>query len=178
MKLLLTGKPGIGKTTLILNILSRCNLNCGGFYTTEMREGGKRVGFAIDSLSGEHAILAHFKYRSPFRVGRYGVDLAALEGIGVKSIEDAIKTKEIIVVDEIGKMELLSPSFAEAVLGAVKSEKHLLATMTRARNPFADMLKARRDTEVIEVTYENRGRLVDEIASRLMTEGKSHLSKG
>ena len=170
MKIILTGQPGIGKTTLILKVLERCGLDAGGFYTKELRERGKRVGFGITSLSGEQSILAHRNFKGRYRVGRYGVDLDALEDVGVKSIEEAIEGRELIVVDEIGKMELFSKRFAGAVTRAVESGKHLLATVMKRHHPFADALKARNDVRVIEVTYENRDGLVGDIASLIKRE--------
>jgi nucleoside-triphosphatase len=174
MKILLTGRPGIGKTTIVLKVLSACGLDAGGFTTAELRERGDRVGFSISAIGGKSGILAHVDFAGRHRVGRYGVDLAALENIGVRSIEDAIGSKELIVVDEIGKMELFSEKFAGAVLRAFESGKHVLATVMERPHPFADSLKARGDVRVIEVTRENRGRLVDEFVSLLAESAGGH----
>lgn len=167
MKILLTGQPGAGKTTLILRVLERCGLEAGGFYTKELRGRGRRVGFGISSLSGAESVLAHVDFDSPYRVGRYGVDIEALERVGVKSVEEAIGSKELIVVDEIGKMELFSKRFAGAVSRALESGKHFLATVMKRHHPFADAIKRRTDVRVIEVTMENRDRFVREIADAL-----------
>jgi nucleoside-triphosphatase len=172
MKILLTGQPGIGKTTLILNLLSQCRLRAGGFYTKELRQGGTRTGFEIHSLDGSRGVLAHRNNKSRSRVGCYGVDINAMEGVGVRSVEEAIHSSELIVVDEIGKMELLSPGFADVVARAIESGKQFLATVMKGPHPFADMIKKMGDTRLIEVTYENRCRLVREIASLLAANNK------
>ena len=81
MKLLLTGPPGIGKTTVIRTVLSGIKIKAGGFYTQEMRRGGRRVGFDMKTLDGEKRVLAHIDKRGEYRVGRYGVDLDRFEAM-------------------------------------------------------------------------------------------------
>lgn len=169
MKILLTGEPGVGKTTVILKVLGRCGLDAGGFHTAEIRERGVRVGFSITAIGGGSGVLAHRDIASGFRVGRYGVGIEALERIGVRSIEEAIAGKELVVVDEIGKMELHSPRFADAVVRAMDSGKHFLGTIMERPHPFADGIKKRREVRVIKVTLENRDSLAGEITDLLRT---------
>src|SRR4030065_370938 len=115
---LLTGSPGTGKTTAIRQAIARTNARAGGFYTEEIRSGGSREGFKIVTLDGQEGILAHVGITGPRRVSKYGVDTTSLEKIGVNAIHRAIKEDDVIVIDEIGKMELFSPYFQEAVLQA------------------------------------------------------------
>ena len=82
MNVLLTGRPGIGKTTLIKKVIDMTSLSKGGFYTEEIREAGQRVGFSLTTLDRKESVLAHVKIRSPYRVGRYGVDIDSFEAIG------------------------------------------------------------------------------------------------
>lgn len=161
--ILITGKPACGKTTLIKKVIDELKLNAGGFYTLEIRRGGKREGFKIVTLDGKEGILAHVNIDSKYRVSKYGVDLKSLEEIGVKSILNAIKEKEVIVIDEIGKMELFSKKFKEAVLYALDSNKKLLATIMLKPNPFADKIKKRKDTKIFYLTKENREKVKEEI---------------
>ena len=101
--LLLTGPPGCGKTTLILRAAERLGERAGGFYTTEVRQSGKRVGFNIVTLDGARATLSHVTLSSPHQVGRYGVDVEALERVGVAALRKAARSRLVVVVDEIGK---------------------------------------------------------------------------
>lgn len=166
--LLLTGRPGIGKTTLVRRVVERLGRPAGGFYTRELRMRGRRVGFEIETLAGEAATLAHVDVRSRYRVGRYGVDVEALERVGVPAVRAAVQRGWLVVIDEIGKMELYSEAFKAAVLEALDSPAPVLATITQSRHPWAERVKRRSDVYLIEVTRGNRDTLVEELVRRLM----------
>ncbi|MFH0847332.1 MAG: NTPase [Chloroflexota bacterium] len=160
--LLLTGKPGTGKTSLIKAAIVGLK-DAGGFYTEEIRSPETRLGFRLITLSGESGVLAHVKIKSPYRVGKYGVDISVLENLGVKAVSRAISESNLIVIDEIGKMELFSDQFREAVLRAVQSGKKVLATIMLSSNPFADALKRREEVDLVPVTRANNERVLGEI---------------
>lgn len=107
--ILLQGYPGVGKTTAIKKIIAGIKL-AGGFCTEETREGSTRKGFAITTLEGKQRILAYEGNACAYRVGKYGVDIEVLESAVVESIRDSLEnmSKRLIVIDAIGKMELLS----------------------------------------------------------------------
>ncbi|MBU4310532.1 AAA family ATPase, partial [bacterium] len=109
MNILLTGRPGIGKTSILKEIIDTLKINAGGFYTKEVREGETRKGFEIITLNGKRGILAHIDCRSPYRVSKYGVNIKDLEEIAAPAIAEALRNKECIIIDEIGRMELYSP---------------------------------------------------------------------
>ena len=111
-KVLLTGRPGCGKTTLINRVVNELALPAGGFYTEEIRKRGRRVGFKIITLDGEEAVLAHVDFNTKQRVGKYGLDLHALESIGTEAICIAMRARQLLVIDEIGPMEIRSRIFA------------------------------------------------------------------
>ncbi len=186
----ITGKPGSGKTTLIIKIAnSKKDKTMGGFYTEEIRvgttrfrEGRDRVGFSVKTLSGEDGILSHVhpvrkkappglsngvSFKSGPRVGKYWVDIDVIDKLIVNSIEEAIRDKDIIVIDEIGKMEMVSRNFKSAVKNALDSQKIVLATIPVYSNTFLDSLKARNDIEIFNLNVDNRDRLVDEILKKL-----------
>jgi len=154
--LLLTGRPGTGKTTIIRKVLARLPGQAGGFYTEEVREAGQRVGFCLVTLGGERATLAHVSLRSPYRVAKYGVDLEALERVGVRALREASRSCNYVVVDEIGKMELFSAAFREEVLEAVEGGKVVLGTIMSASHPWADIIKDHPAVLLLPVSEGNR----------------------
>ena len=102
-KVLLTGRPGCGKTTLIKRVVNELALPAGGFYTEEIRQSGQRVGFKIITLDGEEAVLAHVDFNTKQRVGKYEIDLHALESIGTEAIRIAVQARQLVVIDESGQ---------------------------------------------------------------------------
>lgn len=168
MNILLTGRPGIGKTTLIKRLIEASSLSKGGFYTEEVREEGQRVGFSLTTLDGKKSLLAHIKIRSSYRVGRYGVDIDTFEAIGVESITNAISGNELIIIDEVGRMELFSRKFREVVLQALKTNR-VVATIKKGRGYFIDEIKSRKDVKVIEVNLENRETLFSKL-TKIVTD--------
>ena len=166
-KLLLTGRPGCGKTTLIKRVVNKLALAAGGFYTEEMREAGTRVGFKLVTLDGEEAVFAHVDFKTRQRVGKYGLNLSTLEAVGVKAIREAVRMQQLVVIDEIGPMELRSAIFRDAVSEALRSNVPILATIVARPLPFTDPIKTRGDVTVIEVRPTNRDQLVTELADQL-----------
>jgi nucleoside-triphosphatase len=157
MKLFLTGPPGIGKTTIIHKALSGIEISAGGFFTREMREGGKRVGFALQTLDGEEGVLARLDYRGSHHVGRYGVDLAFFEAVALPALEKALRERELIVIDEIGTMELFSHRFRGMVMEVLhQEERHVLGVIHQDKDPFTASICTRGDIEVMTVSRANR----------------------
>jgi len=166
--LLLTGKPGTGKTALIKEALARTKVKGGGFYTEEIRTGGIRQGFRIVALDGQEAILAHVSISSPYQVSKYRVDTDALDRVGVAALRQALKESDLVVIDEIGKMELLSPQFKEAVTQAIDSGKKVLGTIMLNPHPFADEIKRHHEVEVLLVTRDNRPQVMNKVLNWLV----------
>jgi nucleoside-triphosphatase len=157
---LLSGKPGVGKTTVIRQVVEMIGSDsASGFFTQEMREGNRRVGFALETLAGERGVLAHVSYKGPHRIGKYGVDLQVLESLAVPAIDPDITDSELLVIDEIGKMECLSSAFAGAVLRALTSDRLVVGTVPAKGNSFVREVTCRGDVELIEVTLKNRNAL-------------------
>jgi nucleoside-triphosphatase len=153
---LLTGRPGTGKTSLIKQAIAGVKAKAGGFYTEEIRSGGIRKGFKLVTLDGEEAILAHIKIQSRYQVGKYGVDIDALDRVGVAALQRSIRHCRLVVVDEIGRMELFSDSFRKTVLEIIDSGKRLLGTIMFNSNRWADAIKRSPEVQVIPVTGANR----------------------
>ena len=159
--LLLTGRPGVGKTTIVRSVVDRLGARAGGFYTEEIREAGRRIGFRLVALDGPTGVLAGLNIPSPCRVGRYRVFLPDLERVGVGSLWRAIQHPDVsvVVIDEIGKMELFSPAFRDAVLAGLDSPKTVVGTITMGRSSWVDTVKSRPEVTLREVTLANRGAL-------------------
>jgi len=165
--ILLTGRPRVGKTTIIKDVVGRLPGQAGGFYTEEIRERGQRQGFKIVTPDGQEGILAHVSIKSRMRVSKYGVNLADLESIGVAAIREAVAHKDYVVIDEIGKMELFSQAFKDAVWEAVHSDKPVLGTITLRPHPWADSVKALPQVTIIGVTEANRDEIPSQISDLL-----------
>jgi nucleoside-triphosphatase len=160
---LLTGRPGTGKTSLIKEAIAGVKVRAGGFYTEEIRCQGVRQGFRLVTLDGGSAILAHTDIHSPYRVSKYGVDVASLDEVGVSALERAARDCDLVVVDEIGKMELFSAKFREATENILKSGSKLLGTIMLSPNPYADAIKHQPQVNLIMVTRANHQKGLQEL---------------
>ncbi len=153
---LITSAPGTGKTTAIKKFieLTKGKFKVSGFVTEEIRDKtGKRTGFKIITLNGKTGILADVNLKNSPKVGRYGVNLKDIDDIAVPSID---LNSDIIVIDEIGKMECLSKYFVQKVFEALDSEKILVGTIKEKGDEIINKIKYRGDVELIKLTPENR----------------------
>jgi nucleoside-triphosphatase len=169
--ILLTGHPGCGKTTVIQRTIKQLARPVGGFYTREIRAGGQRRGFEMVTFDGQTGILAHADIEGRPRVSKYGVDLAALDEIGTASIRRALARDALVVIDEIGPMELYSEAFQAAVLAALDGDVDVLGTIVQRSTPFSDRVKARPDVTISAVTRANRDDLPALIVPKLAPPG-------
>jgi nucleoside-triphosphatase len=161
----LTGAPSSGKTTVIKKVIEGLEYPANGFYTEEERIAGTRVGFVMKTLAGETGYLAHQDIKSDFRIRRYGVSIHNIETIAVLSINTA--NNNIIILDEIGKMECFSDRFKRAAVKALDSSNVVVGTITLGGDEFIVKLKTRGDMELIDVTKENRDLLPDIILGKI-----------
>jgi len=168
---LLTGRPGTGKTSLIKQAVAELGVSAGGFYTEEIRDKGTRLGFKLVTLDGEEVVLAHVSIHSPYRVSKYGVDVEGLERVGVAALRRAAAGAQLVIVDEIGKMELFSAAFRESILAVISSGKRVLGTIMLAPNPWADAIKRLPQVKLVELTKTNREQVRDDLRGWLATMG-------
>ena len=180
--ILLTGRPGIGKTTVIKKIVSLLGKNVGGFYTREVRVSGKRTGFEIVTLDGQVNYLAtkepdiSFAAEVPF--GKYRVNLMALDEIAVRALLRAVEQGQVVIIDEIGPMEIRSKRFCQTVLKILDSEAIVVGTIVLRPNQFGDIVKAHPRVMVKEITLANRAQIPKRVYAKLVRYRTRRTSDG
>jgi nucleoside-triphosphatase len=161
--LLVTGVPGSGKTTIMKKVAAALSdRRVRGFVTTEIRQAGRRVGFELLTFTGDKSLLAHVDIDSHHRVGRYGVNVEALDEI----VEEALaldNAADVYLVDEIGKMECFSARFCAAMRDLLDSGRPLVATVALRGGGFIAQVKHRADVEIWAVTKANRDEMPNQI---------------
>lgn len=161
--ILITGLPGVGKTTLIKNIVEALkDLRPVGFYTAEIRQGGIRKGFELISLDGRKGLLSHTDIKSPKRVGKYKVDVKGFEDF-LDALSFSNPSARLMVIDEIGKMECYSRQFKNLLKEILDSEKWVIATIAFRGTGFIEELKKRKDLRLFKITQSNRNSMLSDI---------------
>ena len=150
-------------------------IKAGGFYTEEIRSQGIRQGFRLVTLDGRSATLAHIDIHSQYRVSKYGVDIDNLDRVGVSALNEAAQQCDLVVIDEIGKMELFSANFRRAVLQIIDSGKKVLGTIMLSPNPWADAIKLKPQVNLITVTRANHHQILNELLDWLKVKNPSNL---
>ena len=172
IKIGITGLPGAGKTNALLRViemLSSDEIKIGGMINEPIVEGRKRIGFTVRNImTGESLTFAHTEFESKIMIGKLGIDIVKLEEVGVKAIMSACEECDIIVIDEVGKMEVESQAFIDAVKFALDADKPMIITLhKKSRNPLLQDIRRRDDVRILEVTPTNRNLLPHKIL-RLM----------
>ncbi len=174
VKIGITGLPGSGKTETLLRIidlLEEEGIKVGGMVTEPIVEKQRRSGFQIvDWLTKESMVFAHEGLKSRVRSGRYGVNLAALEDLGIRALQDARENADVVVIDEVGKMEVESEAFTKAVVDTLDQDKSIIMTLhKKSRNPLLQDIRRRDELRLLEVTPVNKNLLAFKIV-KLLTE--------
>ncbi len=167
--LLLTGHPRSGKTTIIKHVASALGERAGGFYTEEISGPGGRKGFTLHTLDGKRAVLAHKDFDGPQypKVGRYGVDLNVMERLAIPALEEAARAGKIVIVDEIGKMELLAVRFQQVMMQLMLGPATVLGTILYQPDPRADLFKTLGQVTIWEVNPLTRDALPQRVLAWL-----------
>ncbi len=175
-KIGVTGLPGVGKTEVLIKVMERLGNEYifGGMITKSIIEKNERVGFKIlNWRTGEERLFAHVNMDSVYRVGKYRVDLKALEEIGIPAIEDAMNDEnvDVIVIDEVGKMELESRKFKDIVKDALDSDKPVLLTLhKKSRDALLQSIRNMNNVRILEITRINKNLLPYKI-EKILREG-------
>jgi len=163
-KVLLTGPPGCGKTTVARKVAGILGGQAAGFFTEEVRDAmGSRTGFRVESIDGRTGGLSSRRAGPGPRVGAYVVNVRSFESVALPSL--AGEADKVFLIDEIGKMECFSEAFRNRIREILESDFPLLATIPlRGGGSFLDGIRDRRDVRIVPVTRENRDRLPEEVA--------------
>ncbi|WP_054023248.1 nucleoside-triphosphatase [Bacillus sp. FJAT-28004] len=166
---LLTGKPRVGKSTAIIQLINRIGIeHFGGIYTEEVRNETNRIGFNCVTLRGESKRIASVDSQSSVRIGRYGVDIEAFENIALTAIRQSLNTKKITVIDEIGFLQMLSVPFQKMIQDIVSNSQHiLLGTICVDSHPVINKIKELPGIKLYAMDVENRELTIEALASDL-----------
>jgi nucleoside-triphosphatase len=172
MKIVITGEPGIGKTTLVKKLVKALGDRAIGFWTEEVRDPKtrKRTGFKVVSTEGKSLLFASKTFTSKHLVGSYGVNVQRFESVALPVLERAIKEKDkVVVIDEVGKMELFSKPFRELVRYIVRSPsmRAVLTIPVRDVHPLVAELRRLEGAVLIELNKENRDSLLEDLLDLL-----------
>lgn len=165
----LTGPPSSGKTTIIKKIIAGLKRPAKGFYTEEIRVNGKRQGFKMITLDSKEGLLGHRDIKSDFTVSKYGVSIENIEKIAIPAIIPDNES-QIIILDEIGKMECFSENFQKFSLKILDSYNIVLGTIALGGTEFIKKIKAREDIQLFEVNESNRNELPEKILNLLQPQ--------
>jgi nucleoside-triphosphatase len=114
------------------------------------------------TFDGREWLIAHADIRGPHRLGKYGVDVATVEAPTTSAL--ATGRGDLYLVDEIGRMECLSPAFVAAVWKLLDSPTTVVATVALRGDDVIAEIKQRPDTEIWTVTRDNR----DDMPARVL----------
>ncbi len=169
--ILITGRPGVGKTTLIRNLAERFrDYGPQGFYTREIRIAGVRQGFELVDLRGGRFTLAHVDFGGRYRVGKYGADIPSFNDY-LRAHDFARGTDRLIIIDEIGKMECFSAIFVQMVAAIFDSDNTVVATIAAKGGGIIQQIKSRRDIRLVEIDPSNRDATAARVARMIARDG-------
>ncbi len=173
IKVGITGLPGSGKThTLerVIDMLRDEGHSVGGMINAPVTDGRRKTGFTVKNVfTGESAVFANQEIESKVMVGKIGVDLEIFEEVGIAAIRQACEECDVVVIDEIGRIEVESQLFVDTVKWALELNKPMILTLhKKSRNPLLQDIRRRDDVRILEVTPTNRNLLPYKIV-RLMS---------
>lgn len=177
LKIGISGPLGMQKSETIKSIIEMLDeedISVGGMLTEPIMEDNRQVGFQVmDWQTKEKAVFAHLDLDSPVEVKGYGVDLDSLDEVGVKAIKNAANNQDVVLIDEIGNMQVESEEFFETVKKILEIERPLIITFEKkSRNTLLQDLRGRDDVRMLELTDVNKDLLPYKVVDLLKEEIK------
>lgn len=167
-KILLTGEPRVGKSTAIKKIINSIGIeHFGGFYTEEIRADGERTGFQIITLNGEKGKIADVNFESPLKISRYKIKLDFLEKIAIPELYNAMNLNKIIIVDEIGPMQVFSKNFKNVISELIHSNSTFLGTIFLKPYDWINEIKQNSNIKIVRLDMSNRDNVPSDICKIL-----------
>jgi len=168
-KIFLTAKPRTGKSTAIKKIVEFLGKeNCYGFYTEEIRVNGIREGFKIITMDGREGVFASTTSNSKIRLSRYGLDMDTFENLCISSIKNISDENKMIVIDEVGPMQIFSELFKQTLEEVLELSNPIIGAVFFDKYPWIDEFKLRKEIKVVEITVENRDDMPEQLIKTLM----------
>lgn len=166
--LLITGLPGIGKTTVVKKVVqSLSDFHFGGFYTEEIKVNKVRKGFELVTLGGKRFVMAHVDIESSCRVSRYGVNVSDIDTAAEMALSYD-QDVDVYIIDEIGKMECFSSNFVQKISTLLDSPTPVVATIALKGGGLISEVKNREGIELWEVTKGNRNAMPADVIGWVM----------
>ncbi|XP_017771641.1 PREDICTED: nucleoside-triphosphatase THEP1 [Nicrophorus vespilloides] len=162
---LITGLPGVGKTTIVKKLCKELQTPISGFYTEEVRDSKNvRIGFDVvsvdESTRGVLARISDPNKNSKYTIGKYQVYLTEFEDCALLQLQGP----DLLVIDEIGKMEMFSSKFKHEIELCFKQDRIVIATVPLKCNiTLVEQLKKREDCQLFTVDKQNRNHIFQEI---------------
>ena len=152
----LEGDKFVGKSTLIQQVIKDMKIPVDGFYVNRMiNEQQEIVGFELRSASELSLVQNEISERKEhcFIVNKNGEkrrDLTVFDGFGRKLLSKASISENIILLDEIGGVELLSDSFAEDLYQIFKLPKKIIGVFKSEKNYQNQKLHTSKKLEITQ----------------------------
>lgn len=177
IKIGITGLPISGKTYAlrhVIEMLGEKDVKIGGMIDEKIMDGRRATGMKVTNIqTGESVVFASPEIESKITVGSLGVDLSLFESVAIEAIKTACETCDLIVIDEVGKVEVESEAFVDAVKDALDEDKPMIITLhKKSRNPLLQDIRRRDDVRILEITPTNRNLLPYKIMTLMTGEAQ------
>lgn len=165
--ILIDGLPRVGKTTAVQRILSLAKVRCGGFFS-QAQTKQFYTNFRLVSVQGPHRSMSSQTLLRRFDIpGVVGFNLEDLENFGNPALLHALETCDVVVIDQLGTLEVSSDKFRRVVDLVLASDKVCLATLTSSNVPYIEAIRKRPDVAVYDINRSNRMLLPELIAAHI-----------
>ncbi len=164
----LTGPLHIGKSTIINKVIQQWpEWKIGGFRTRPVFDNAQKCGFIFQSFDGQEDCFAHTEMNSPDQFDVYHYDANIFETLGCSALGRSLSESDLIVMDEIGVMEIRARQFQQMIVRCLDAPVWVIGAFQQRADWFRKLLANRSDTVIFEVDSANRDELVQRIIALL-----------